>query len=160
MRCRQPFHPLAQRHDQAFKLIDLRREGKTLRQAAAAVGVHVSTICRWQARCEALREALVTAHYAFRRQRLEAMPKPRRPRVPVHPLCPCCGNGVVVRTFRLWCGIRFWCCSRGPRYCGWRSWLPRHPADCGACGGARFWSHSRKSVSCRRCKRRWPAGEA
>jgi hypothetical protein len=46
----------------------------------------------------------------------------------------------------------FWRCSRWPA-CGWARWRPRHPEDCPACGGPRYWSHSRKSVACAACGR-------
>src|SRR5262245_16777662 len=67
-----------------------REEGATLRQGAAAAGVHVATLCRWQARDGLLREALTDAEWVARRRRFDSRPT-RRPRVPWHPACPWCG---------------------------------------------------------------------
>jgi hypothetical protein len=122
-----------------------RRAGATMRAAAAAVGVHLATLCRWQAADPALRRALADAATAARVSRAE----PRfRPVVPWHPLCPVCRAAAEVRS--AWPRLRFWRCSRWPR-CPWASWRPRAPRDCAHCGAAMFWSHSRKSVNCGGC---------
>jgi len=150
----EPFRPLVDRRKQTAILIDMCRDGWTLREAAAAIDIHVATVCRWQARCPALAEALATARDVARRRKYATKPRPGpRPRVPVHPKCPACGNAVEVRKALYW---PFWRCSRWP-HCRWASWLPRHPEDCPRCDGPRSWSSSRKSVSCRRCGTRGPA---
>jgi hypothetical protein len=127
------------------------RDGMTLTGAAAVAGVHISTVCRWQADDPALRRALREAHLAYRIAWFAAQPR-YRPRVPWHPDCPACGAGVAVRRAFGIC-YAFWRCSQWP-WCRWASWRPRHPADCPACGGPRYWSHSRKTVSCSRCQTR------
>jgi hypothetical protein len=129
-------------------ILAARAGGATLRGAAAAAGVHVATVCRWQARDPALAEALRDAARDGWRVR---HPPRRRPVVPYHPLCPACRAPVVTR--RTWGFIRFWGCSRWP-WCRWGSWRPRYPTDCLACGGPRYWSHSRLSVACDRCRTR------
>jgi hypothetical protein len=101
------------------KAIAARRRGATLVEAAAAAGVHVATLCRWQAKDPALQEALDEA-------RDEAplkgpMPGPKL-QVRWHRDCPLCRMRVVVRTARG--GIRFWRCRRWP-WCSWSSWRPR-----------------------------------
>jgi PAS domain S-box-containing protein len=45
-------------------------------------------------------------------------------------------------------------CGRRWPLCPWASWRPRAPRNCPACGGACFWSHSRKSISCGTCGKR------
>jgi len=149
-----------------LRAIDARKGGATLREAAGAAGVHVATLCRWQLRFPGIREALLTAVETGALIRVQewlatwrpTLPvrKRRRPRVRWHHECPWCGNGVVVKSVVLWVPVAFWRCERWPR-CEWASWLPRHPEDCPLCGGPRFWSHSRRSVSCSRCRARWPA---
>jgi hypothetical protein len=133
-------------------VLDTRAAGATLRPAAAAAGVHIATVCRWQARDPALRDALVAAE----RQGLWVRhPFYRRPRrVPWHPLCPECGGRAVVRAARR-PFARFWGCEWWP-LCRWATWRPRFPRDCPACGGPRYWSHSRLSIGCPGCGRRWP----
>ena len=133
------------------RLVALVRGGATLTRAAKAIGVHISTVCRWQADDPRLRHRLREADRAFRVAKYSALPH-RRPRVPWHPLCPHCWAGVEVR--RSWShGPAFWRCERWPR-CGWASWRPRYLYDCPACGGPRYWSHSRKSAGCPRCQTR------
>lgn len=127
-------------------LLAARATGVTLRQAAATAGVHVATVCRWQARDPVLREALAQAAKDGRQLRKPA-PEPR-PLVRWRRDCPVCRARVVVRTARG--GVRFWRCGRWPR-CEWASWRPRAPRDCPRCGGPRFWSHSRRSVGCDGC---------
>jgi hypothetical protein len=128
-------------------LLGARRVGATLREAATAAGVHVATACRWQAHDPELREALAEAHRQaqVRHHRLTWWP---RPRVPWRDDCPLCHAQVVVRTAPG--KLTFWGCSRWPA-CGWESWRPRSPWDCDRCGGPRYWSHSRKSISCGAC---------
>ena len=72
-----------------------------------------------------------------------------RPTVPWNAACPDCGGEVVVRHVP-GRAVRFWTCTNSPA-CAFASWRPRALWDCAACGGAQFWSHSRKSVSCSAC---------
>ncbi len=133
--------------DSVAALLRARRAGATLRQAAAAAGVHVATVCRWQARSPELHRLLHEADREARREKY--MSRPRGcPRVPWRRDCPDCGAAVEVRSAYRW--MRFWRCSRWP-FCRFASWRPRAPLDCPACGGARFWSHSRRSVGCPGC---------
>jgi hypothetical protein len=109
-----------------------RDRGDTLRQAAAAAGIHVSTLCRWAQRDDWLRRALRVyggVERFLRRIRV------RRPPLPFHPLCPECGSPVQVRCAHF--GRRFWRCSTWPA-CAWASWQPRHPEDCPACLRPRY----------------------
>jgi hypothetical protein len=122
-------------------LLEARQRGLTLRQAAAAAGVHVATVMRWQAKDSQLREALRVPL----RERPTTEP---RPWVEWRRDCPRCQAKVVVRTARG--GARFWRCGRWP-WCKWASWRPRAPRNCRNCGGPRFWSHSRKSIVCGGC---------
>jgi hypothetical protein len=150
---RKSFDPWRDRQAAVERLLDAREAGATLRQAAAAAGVHVATACRWALRCPPLALALADAARRARRRHLASRPT-RRPRVPCHPYCPDCGAAAEVRgAWGYW--PKFWRCSRWPS-CRWASWRPRHPQDCPACGGPRYWSHSRKTVSCPWCGR-WPA---
>ena len=123
-----------------------RRAGATLRAAAAFAGVHVATICRWQARYPDLREVFAEAA-AEGREQLRPPPTPR-PNVRRRSDCPVCRARVVVRSAGG--GGRFWRCGRWPA-CGWASWRPRAPRDCPRCGAYRVWSHSRKTVVCTGC---------
>ena len=148
-----PFEPWRDRKAVIERLLAARRAGATLCQAAAAAGVHVATVCRWQARDHTLRKALYDANQQGCRQ-LTLLPRPRPPSsVPCHPLCPACGAVIVVR--RAFGFLRFWGCSRWP-LCPWASWRPRHPQDCPACGHPRYWSQSRLSIGCPGCGRRVP----
>ena len=128
-----------------------------------AAGVHPATACRWLATDAALAQQLQDARQAAARDRRAKAEKPaapptastphfRKPTVPVHSGCPSCGSASEVR--RAWQCFAFWRCSDWPR-CSWASWRPRHPADCPDCQGPRFWSWSRKSIGCPRCKTRW-----
>src|SRR4051812_5936326 len=67
-------------------LLEARRYGRTLRQAAAAAGVHVATVCRWQARDPELRQALTDAASQSARRPAEGP----RPRVSWRRDCPLC----------------------------------------------------------------------
>jgi hypothetical protein len=127
-------------------LLNARRAGATLRDAAATAGVHVATVCRWQKRDPAFKAALDGAarEAGFAR---ESKDQPR-PRVRWHRDCPVCKTRVVVRTAKG--GLRFWRCARWPA-CAWSSWRPRAPRTCRRCGGACYWSHSRKSTACSAC---------
>jgi hypothetical protein len=135
--------------DRLEKVLEAREGGATLRQAAKAAGVHVATVCRWQNRIDWFGEAMLDAADYARRRRFSTLPL-RRPRVPCHPECPLCGRPVVVRTGEM---LRFWRCSQWPR-CRFASWRPRAPEDCSECGGARFWSYSRRSIACGSCGNR------
>ncbi len=131
-------------------LVAARRDGLTLRQAAAKVGVHVATVCRWQAADPELYRALRDAARQARigHYRLERFLWKPRPRVPWRQDCPLCQAEVVVRTAPG--KLTFWRCGRRP-VCKWASWRPRAPRDCKSCGGTCYWSHSRKSVACGDC---------
>jgi hypothetical protein len=85
--------------------------GRAARQAAAAAGVHVATVCRWARRCPELAADLgVVARLA----RLRRPPAPeRKPRVAWHPACPACGAAVCVRCVEGFYPA-FWRCSRWP----------------------------------------------
>jgi lambda repressor-like predicted transcriptional regulator len=154
---RRPPRYLVRHREQILRAFALRKTGLTLRQIAAEIGVHVATLCRWQIAWPVFRELLAGANEIARERYYEQRhaDRKRRPRVPVHPLCPRCGSPSEVRSAFL--GLfKFWRCHRWP-YCVWQSWLPRHPEDCLLCGGPRYWSTRRQTVSCRRCRRRWPA---
>jgi hypothetical protein len=127
------------------ELLRARRAGNSLRWSATLAGIHVSTVCRWQARDPALRQALAEA---AREARLEGGEKEPRPHVAWRRDCPLCKAKVVVRTTRG--GRRFWRCGRWPE-CAWASWRPRAPRNCRRCGAPRYWSHSRRSVICGGC---------
>jgi hypothetical protein len=119
-----------------------RERGATLRQIAAALGVHVSTLCRWQARSPRLNEVLQTTARAGSQRQQRG-----RPGVPWHRDCPLCKARVVVRKVK---AVPYWRCGRWP-LCSWASWRPRHPRNCPRCRSHRFWSHSRRSVVCPSC---------
>jgi hypothetical protein len=154
---RPPFDPLRDRLGAVGRLLAAREAGLSLRKGAAAAGVHVATACRWAASSPELQDALDAAAKAARHRRFAAMPpyRPRTPEdVPVHPECPRCEAAVVVRRSRSG-RLFWWACAK----CPWESWRPRHPEDCEACGGPRYRSCSRKSVSCpRRRVRATPGG--
>jgi hypothetical protein len=152
---RRKLDPWADRQPVLQAVLAAVAEGRaTLRQAAAAAGVHVATFCRWAARSPAVAEALAQA-----RRRAPRPPAPpaadsqnlyrRRPEVPWHPRCPDCGRPVEVRRERGW----YWweCQDAALGGCGWRSWRPRHPEDCPRCGRPRLWSWDRRSVVCTGC---------
>src|SRR4051812_35084242 len=139
------------KHDaKALKPVILaaRLGGATLAASAARAGVHVATVCRWQARDAAFAAALRRAEWAATAARYASRPDRRRPSVPWRDDCPECGSLAVVRATE-W-GLVFWGCGRWPR-CWWASWRPRYGADCPRCGAARYWSHSRRSVGCGKC---------
>jgi hypothetical protein len=127
------------------ELLRMRRAGLTLRQAADVAGVHVATVCRWQARDPELRQALADA---AREARVRRPPQGPRPHVRWRQDCPLCKARVVVRTAPG--KVRFWRCGRWP-LCGWASWRPRAPRNCKRCGAPCYWSHSRKSIGCSAC---------
>lgn len=145
-----------------------RRAGLSLAAASAAAGVHVATVCRWQNADPAFAAALQSAEAAHAREkyaaRIAEYERTRRrrlvppPVVAVHPDCPECRSPAVRRRARWGYPAAFWGCSSWP-LCPWGSWRPRHAEDCGACGGPRYWSHSRLTVSCPRCRTRRPACE-
>ncbi len=128
-----------------WKLLDARRSGLPLRLAARVAGVHVATVCRWQARDPELRQRLAEAAREGRvRRSAPGLSGPVRWRRD----CPLCKARVVVRT-----GlgkVRFWRCGRWP-LCPWASWRPRAPRNCKRCGAPCFWSKSRKTIGCSGC---------
>src|SRR6516164_4602374 len=72
------FDPLQERPSAVARLLAAREAGATLRQAAAAAGVHVATVCRW-ARCSHdLADALRAAERAARTA--DSPPGPRTSR--------------------------------------------------------------------------------
>ena len=161
--------------DRVEQAVAARGGGATLRQAAAAAGVHVATLCRWQIREPWIGQALRDAEQCARSAYYASRPY-GRPNVPWRRDCPDCGaqlrvlsahgydGPAVPPVFRtllrghggyVW-GLRFWRCSRWPA-CRFASWRPRALGDC-LCGGALLWSHSRKTVVCRRCGQRTRVG--
>lgn len=150
-RTRKKIDPSEDREKQITEILTAREQGATLRQAAESAGVHVATVCRWQQRDPSLREFLQEAEQFARILKYTSAPR-RRPRVPWNKVCPKCSARVVVRTAHT---LRFWRCRMR---CGWASWRPRAPLDCSKCGGYLLWSHSRKSVACAACKRRFVLG--
>jgi hypothetical protein len=128
------------------ELLWARRSGCTVRLAASIAGVHVATVCRWQARDPALRQALADAAKEARERREAGR---ARKQVRWRRDCPLCKARVVVRTGG-GANVRFWRCGRWP-LCGWASWRPRAPRNCKRCGAPCFWSHSRKSTACGAC---------
>ena len=124
-------------------LLDARRNGDSLREAAEAAGVHVATVCRWQNRDPALREALSQALNESYEEFEESRPSVRWRRD-----CPLCQAKVVVCSARG--KARFWRCGRWPE-CPWASWRPRASRNCRRCGAPRYWSHSRLSIVCSGC---------
>jgi len=127
------------------ELIRARRAGLTLRSAADVAGVHVATVCRWQARDPELRNDLT---FAAEEARFDRHPWEARPHVRWRRDCPLCKARVVVRSAAG--KARFWRCGRWP-LCSWASWRPRAPRNCRRCSAPCFWSHSRKSIGCSRC---------
>jgi hypothetical protein len=142
------FDPWPSRRDAVTRLVDARAGGATLRRAAAAAGVHPATACRWRLGSPVVAAALRLAVEAARQRR--RLTRVCRPWVNCHPSCPACAAAVEIRTRVGDWSARLWLCGRRPA-CAWKSWRPRHPADCPGCGGPRYWSHSRKSVSCPAC---------
>ncbi len=127
-------------------LVKARGLGLNLRAAAARAGVHVATVCRWQSKDDAFRQALAEAGEVGR-PRWRSCPE-SRPHVRWRRDCPLCKARVAVRTAKG--KARFWRCGRWP-LCPWASWRPRAPRNCRKCGGVRYWPHSRKSVGCSAC---------
>ncbi len=130
------------------EIVASRRRGLTLAMACRVAEVHVATACRWQARDPAFAEQLRTAAHEAWLDHYLATPIPERS-APWRKDCPVCRAKVVVR--KALGRIPFWRCGRWP-HCAWASWRPRHPRNCRRCGGPRFWSHSRLSVGCDRCR--------
>jgi len=135
-------------------IVASRRAGWTLREACARAGVHVATACRWQNDDPDFSLKLLNAADRAAEEQYEIGWLFERPPVRWRNECPACRAKLVVRTANG--GARFWRCGRWP-FCEWASWRPRHPRNCRACGGPRFWSHSRKSVGCDACGMRSPA---
>jgi hypothetical protein len=145
--------------DVLARLVEARAAGKTLRQCAALVGVHVATVCRWQARDPELRELLHAAAREWWRRHHAARPAPAGAgalllAVQVHPRCPWCSCAAEVAHTASG-RLVYWQCVRWPS-CRWRSWRPRYPLDCPACQAWRFYAHDRRSVGCPGCGRREP----
>src|SRR5262249_33516050 len=140
----KPFDPLIDRWAAVLAVRDARAKGVSLRQASAAAGVHVATVCRWQARCPAIHRMLRDAErigwrgkhrekfsvavkfYAAAVQGFDWVRLHRRlnsrPHVPWRRDCPLCQGEVVVRTASG--RLTFWRCGRWP-LCPWASWRPR-----------------------------------
>jgi len=129
-------------------ILEARRCGKTLRQAAAAAGVPLATVCRWGAKDAKFLKKLRDAEAAEQRLLMES--RGPKPSIPWHSDCPVCAATVVKSTY--W-GSRFCSCSRWPRS-RWASWRRRLPIDFPDCGGVRYWSDCRKSISCSKCRKR------
>jgi hypothetical protein len=129
------------------QLLAARENGATLRAAAASVGVHVATVCRWQRRHPEFHKQMREAERAARREKYLARWGPR-PRVPQRRHCPICYAQIEVRTASGM--ITFWRCEHWP-VCQWASWRPPAPWNCPNCEGQLYWSHSRKSVGCGEC---------
>ena len=151
------FDPWPSRRDAVTRLVAARAAGATLRRAAVAAGIHPATACRWRLRSPVVAAALRAAAAAARLRR--RLTRTTRPWVRWHPSCPECGGPVEVRTRAGDWGARLWLCGNRPA-CAWKSWRPRHPENCPACCAARFWSFSRKSVSCPGCGARTAADPA
>lgn len=126
--------------------------GATIKEAARRIGVHPSTVYRWQNRYPSLEAQLRRAarrrfwltHPITLREHLFGS---LRLRVPWSRYCPICGSGVEVRTA---CPFRFWRCERWPD-CSFASWRPPTGGRCPECGDPLYWSHSRKSIRCDGC---------
>jgi hypothetical protein len=133
-------------------LIALTEAGVGKAAAARQIGIDPATLWRWTRDDPQLAAALADADKRHQRELAEAGGDVQtgRPRVAWHPSCPFCASTVVVRTAR---GQRFWKCLT----CGWRSWRPRARGSCPACNGYLLWAHSRLSIACATCRRRWPA---
>ncbi len=114
-------------------VLEARRAGKTLREAAGAGGIDVATLCRWQRSEPSLKADLQAAKAEAKKNREDIK---YRPIVYWRKDCPECRAKVVVRTTSG--GVRFWRCGRWP-LCEWASWRPRAPRDCRRCGGPRFY---------------------
>ncbi len=134
----EPVDPV--RYRRCKPAIAARQQGKTMRQAAAAVGVNVSTLIRWANLCPMLKQAL---------KKPKRKPPPTPLSVPRRDECPECKGKLAIRAVD-W-AVRFWTCVK----CDFKSWRPRAVQDCPQCGQATFWSHSRKTISCGSCGRRW-----
>jgi hypothetical protein len=130
-------------------LVQLREAGYTLRRCAASAGVHVATLCRWQARVPDFHQRMREAKRLSRRVHEElSLQSDNRPKVRWRRDCPLCQARVAVRSASPY--VRFWRCGRWP-LCPWASWRPRAPRDCKRCGAPCYWSHSRKSIGCSAC---------
>lgn len=137
-------------------LTGLIMEGFTTDEAAREVGVHPSTVYRWQNRHPHLYEDMLCAGRIRFRLRHLGDHGPR-PRVSWRRDCPECGADLVVRTAGGMAGFKFYRCERweeprfSPSRCLFASWRPPVPGSCPGCGGVLFWSHSRKSIGCDSC---------
>jgi len=159
---RRQFDPWRDRWPVLLRVLEALENGQSLRRAAAAAGIAVSTLCRWQDRSRSVAGALAFATrvgtLAKRRQELAASAAhglrlgyfQRRPMVKRRDDCPSCGAPLEMRPARRRFAPVFWRCSRYPD-CRFASWRPRAPHDCPVCQSPRFWACSRKSISCPRC---------
>jgi hypothetical protein len=136
-------------HDSAKRrIVRAVRLGWTLREACDQAEVHLATAYRWRTHDPEFARMLLNAADRVSEERFAGELSFERPPVTWRRDCPACRARVVVRTAK---GVaRFWRCGRWP-LCAWSSWRPRHPRNCRTCGGPRFWSHSRKSVTCDDC---------
>ncbi|MCS7301487.1 MAG: helix-turn-helix domain-containing protein [Fimbriimonadales bacterium] len=134
---------------EAFALL---AQGYTFKEAARAVGVHLSTVWRWFQRLpEAEQERILP----------EPLPTPPRPkpRVPIRMDCPYCGgqlewrtgwsrdySTVLLQRYMGYPRFRFIACVR----CGFTSWRPLAPGQCRWCGRYLVWTRSRRYKVCPR----------
>jgi hypothetical protein len=147
-RGRKRIDPAIDREEVVDRIVELRADGMSFREAARQAGVHVATVCRWQARSPEVLDAMRDATDCASRAQVLARAYCRPRSVPWSDRCPECQGHVEVRPA---CGfLHFWRCN--DRWsCGWKSWRPRFPLDCPKCGTYRLWSFSRKSVVCAGC---------
>jgi hypothetical protein len=130
-------------------LLALVRSGQTIAAACAAVGIDPATCYRWTDASLTFAFALAKARDAARDDLALQDDIRKACGVPVHPNCPRCGRESEEALTHL--RMRFWRCSTWPT-CRCACWLPRHTQDCSACGGPMYWSCSRRTVGCERCK--------
>src|SRR5262245_6119372 len=78
------------------KLVEARKLGGTLRESAAAAGIHVATVCRWMKADPGFRDEMRKARAEYRSWLAEFF-EPERRRVQWRTDCPECRAKVVVR---------------------------------------------------------------
>ena len=109
-RPRPPFDPWQDRGDVVEAVLRAREDGATLRQAAAAAGVHVATVCRCAAGSRTFRMALDdAAEFGARAEYLQRIQEPRpdhgrKPSVLWGRDCPACGNHSALGEQRAYIG--------------------------------------------------------